>query len=392
MRQQVKSGVGPEISVIWRRDRTIGACQHLRLTAPFAWLERHEGWPPLQYALGGNLPRRLMRQILGCANRLTSGRAYPRPSPRLELAPSPRAQALLVYREAKPELGDGAYRLARRRGLPVVYDTDDLLLDVPDHLAVAAWYAALRPHLIRWIRQADHVTASTPALAAELAEYNPSVSVLPNFIDIDLWGISEISPPDDGPVTIGFWGGSGHLRDLRPLTPAFRHLKQRYGRGVRFLFCGCCDPELLSLEDVRIGDYVKSYAEYACMTRRCRLDIAIAPLAVHRFNRCKSPIKFFEYSVRGACGVYADLEPYQPVVRHGENGFLIGPDGEEWVGALEQLVEDPGLRYRLARQAQTEVLARHTLDQHAWRWRGAYEAAIERFSLQPAAKEARVPV
>lgn len=378
--QQTNGSARPEISVLWRRDRTIGACQHLRLTAPFAWLQRHEAWPPLQYALGGSLPRRLIRLMLGGANRLTSGRAYPRPSPRLELAPSTRAQALLVYREEKPELVDAAYRLARRRGIPVVYDTDDLLLAVPEPQAVAEWYKALRPHLIDWVRQADLVTVSSPALAAELAEHNPAVTVLPNFIDVELWSISEIPPPNDDPVTIGFWGGSGHLPDLRPLTPVFRHLKQRYGRKVRFLFCGCCDPELMTLEDVRSGGFVKSYAEYASMTLRRRLDIALAPLVRNRFNRCKSPIKFFEYSIRGACGVYADLEPYQAVVRHGENGFLIGSDAEEWVGALEQLVDDPECRYRMARQAQADVLAHHSPDQEAWRWREAYKQVIERFT------------
>src|SRR3989442_7432567 len=119
----------------------------------------------------------------------------------------------------------------------------------------------------------------------------------------DLWGVSSSPEPDDRRVSIGFWGSGSHLPDLRQLTAGFRHLKSRYGRRVRFQLMGCCDPELLALDDVTVGDYVNSYATYAAATRDCRLDIAVAPLAANRFNRCKSPIKFFEYSIRGACGI-----------------------------------------------------------------------------------------
>jgi O-antigen biosynthesis protein len=269
---------------------------------------------------------------------------------------------------------DQARREARRRGIPLVYDTDDLLLAVPDHLPSARQYRDLQPLLVGCIRSADHVTVTTQALADELAEFNPAITILPNAIDVGLWGVSEVRPPAEEPVSIGYWGTLSHLPDLQPLTVAFRHLKQKYGRRVRFQFMGCHDPDLLSLEDVSVGPFIGSYAGYAAATEANRMDIAVAPLADHRFNRCKSPIKYLEYSIRGACGLYADLPPYQSVIHHGENGFLLGPNTDEWVGALERLVEDPSLRCRLARRAQADVLARHTLDHQAWRWREVYES------------------
>ena len=243
---------------------------------------------------------------------------------------------------------------------------------------MAAHYEAIRPLLTRWIRQADHVTVANHVLAAEMAELNPSVSILPSFLDVGLWGVTEIPPPGDQPVSIGFWGTASHAPDLERLTAGFRHLKARYGRHIRFQFMGCHDPELLSLEDVTVGAHVSSYAAYAAATRDCRVDLAIAPLKVNRFNRCKSPIKFFEYSVRGACGIYADLDPYQAVVRHGENGLLVGPDPDDWIAALEQLIDDPAGRFRMARQAQADVLAHHTLDHHALKWRDTYQALMDR--------------
>jgi glycosyltransferase involved in cell wall biosynthesis len=427
-----------EIGAVWLPTGTVAACEHLRLTGPFGWLERNEGWAPLDYAVKRRrlnpwqlrALRRVRRfSMLNPVKRLAFGAAdagdsvdagtvaitSPEPasslahtvrrayrSPRLRtmiagwsekvvLEPSANASALLVWREAMPEYTEQAFAMAKQRRIPLVYDTDDLLIALPDNSPLAEDYRALRPVLTRWIRQADHVTVANAVLADELSELNSSISILPSFMDVDLWGVSEIPPPDDAPVSIGYWGSLGHVLDLQRLTAAFRHLKQRYGRRIRFQFMGSHDPEILSLEHVTVGGYVDSYAAYAAATRSCRVDIAIAPLADNRFNRCKSPIKFFEYSIRGACGIYADLVPYHAVVRHGENGLLIGADLDDWVSALERLIEDPTLRYQMARQAQADVLAHHTLDRHAWRWRDTYQRVVERGPMRAGRSASLVP-
>ncbi len=374
---------GPVVSVLHPRKAVVGACVHLRLTAPFGWLARQPDAATLDYALKPGWPNPALMTSLRRANRLARGRIYRNTTVRallasqnegVLLAPSPAATALLLYREATPEYVEEALCMARRRRIPFVYDTDDLLLAVPADSPLAERYTAFRPFLTRWIRRADHVTVANAMLAEELAELNPSVSVLPSFIDVDLWGVSDVPRPSEAPVRIGFWGSATHVPDLALLTAGFRHLKARYGRRVCFQFMGCHDPELRALDDVTVGPYVESYADYAAATRDCRLDIALAPLVASRFNRCKSAIKFFEYSIRGACGLYADLEPYQSVVRSGENGFLIGSRPDDWIAALEQLIEDPARRCRMACQAQSDVLARHTLAQHAGRWGETYRS------------------
>jgi processive 1,2-diacylglycerol beta-glucosyltransferase len=380
-----------QVSVCWRRDGPIGACEHLRLWGPFTHLERdQQGWGQLDYALKhGTASQRLLRRLRRATDHLAPGiggspvvQTLLAGAPRgWVLAPPEKTDALLIFRETSiPEYGEQVFLEARRRGIPVVYDTDDLLIDVPDHLPVAERYRPMRSLLRRWIQQADHLTVSTHALADELADLNRSISVTPNFIDRDLWGVSPVSPPGEGPTTIAYWGSAGHRTELQRLTTVFRHLKQRYGQRVRFHFMGCHDPEMLALEDVIVGAHVESYAAYAAATRCHPIDIGLAPLADNRFNRCKSAIKFFEYSIRGACGVYADLTPYQQVVRSGENGVLVGPALEEWVGALEQLIEAPERRVRLARQAQADVLHHHTLEKQSVHWRNAYQLAVAPFA------------
>jgi glycosyltransferase involved in cell wall biosynthesis len=404
------------VSTVRLPTESVVACDHLRLVGPFGWLERHEGWAPLDYALLPGSPDRWQRRLLDRVRRPAVRRAAPSAAPAApaaapnatprfpsargvwsrgmlatargdtRFAPVPQADALLLYRETipwhaqMPLLVEQAFQWARQRGIPVVYDTDDLLTGLPADSPHAGIYQVLRPFLTRWIRNADHVTVANQAMADELAEINPSISILPSFMDVDLWGVTDIPDADDRPVSVGYWGSPWHLPDLQGLVAAFRHLKQKYGRRVRFQFLGCQVPELLALEDASGGPYLESYAHYAHITRDCPLDIALAPLADNRFNRCKSAIKFFEYSIRGACGVYADLTPYQQVVRSGENGVLVGPALEEWVGALEQLIEAPERRVRLARQAQADVLHHHTLEKQSVHWRNAYQLAVAPFA------------
>ena len=125
----------PAVSVIDVPDGTVGACQHLRLNGPFSWLERNEGWAPLEYALkpGPPDPRQIRR--IARLNRVTLGRAYPSAYVQgvlagvregVTLAPSDGVGALLVLRELTPEFVEEGSRLARQRRIPLVYDTPRL--------------------------------------------------------------------------------------------------------------------------------------------------------------------------------------------------------------------------------------------------------------------------
>src|SRR5258706_4334591 len=120
--------------------------------------------------------------------------------------------------------------------------------------------------------------------------------------------------------------------------------------------------------------HILDYAEYAATMQQQRMDICLAPLRDNLFNRCKSAIKFIEYSALGVAGVYSRLEPYSGIVQPGHNGMLAG-DEAEWESALAELIERPDLRYQLAGQAQSAVRDHWRLEQHAPAWAAAYGSA-----------------
>ena len=102
-------------------------------------------------------------------------------------------------------------------------------------------------------------------------------------------------------------------------------------------------------------------------------DVFIAPLRDNRFNRCKSALKYLEYSVFGIPGVYADLPAYRELISSGENGYLAATP-EEWEAALTVLIEDAALRSKVGSAAQKTVQEKYLLSANAYCWKAAYQS------------------
>jgi Glycosyltransferase len=265
---------------------------------------------------------------------------------------------------------------ARARGVPVLMDLDDNLLALPpDHPdRLAGDFADSLPALMHALLSADALTVTTSELKQELLPFNPHVFVLPNYLDADLWQFrTPALRPADRPVCILFMGTPTHAPDLEGIAEALRNTARRYGSRVRFVFFGARPPE--GLADLARVDYqpVRSfdYRQFQQEFLRIEADIALAPLQDYLFNRCKSAIKFLEYSALGLPGVYAALPPYAGAVKDGENGFLAG-DTQEWERKLGALIEDPALCLRLAERAQEDIRRQWLTQDHAQEWQQVY--------------------
>lgn len=303
----------------------------------------------------------------------------------LHLERLPEADFVLVQRDF-PAYADAYGQVlgaARAQGKPVIYEIDDLLIELPEDHPDVRRYQPRRAPVLAAILQADAVTCTTPELCAVLRQYNPNVWVLPNYLDDRLWSLAEAGAPPDpeapvvtpvmAPVVIGYLGAHSHQPDLALVAPLLERLLARYGDRLRLRLWGIEPPaglkERPNVEwlDLRLVDY----AAFAAYFSRQSCDLFIAPLRDNLFNRCKSALKFLEYSSLGVPGVYSRLAPYEHVVRHGENGFLAA-GLDEWEAALTALIEQPELRRRLGRAAQDTVRADWLLSNNYARWQAAY--------------------
>jgi len=270
---------------------------------------------------------------------------------------------------------------ARTAGKPVIFDLDDWLFELPqDHPDHATrYYAEAFFPMLQAIVEADAITASTPLLCDYLRPFNPNVYLLPNFLDDAIWTFRPVKPAHSGgaPVVISYMGGDSHLSDVQSVAVALLNVAKRYGERVRFQFLGTRPPDdLLALPNLH-WEEAKTfvYADFAANFIKLDCDIFIAPLRDNRFNRCKSAIKFLEYSALGVPGVYSRLETYSGVVVHGENGYL-AEAVVEWEEYLSRLIENPAERAAMGRQAQNTVQRDWLMSVNAHRWVDVYNRII----------------
>lgn len=259
--------------------------------------------------------------------------------------------------------------IAREEKKPIIYDLDDAIFSLPDDHPIKGDYLNCLEYMLLALLDADRVIVSSPLLAEIVTPFNSNVIVWQTYLPDLIW---DIKPPsrieNKAKIKIGYMAGLTHLPDLLFLQPILESVQQAYGNQVEFVFWGIQPPEGL-FSNVRYQFYpeIQSYPLFAAAFANLQIDIWLAPLKDNIFNRCKSPIKFWEYSAIGGVGIYSRLPPYESVVQPGKNGFLASSI-EEWQQAIQILVMKPDAIYQMAQEAQKVLLANGLLSLHVGEW------------------------
>ncbi|MEA3439601.1 MAG: glycosyltransferase [Chloroflexota bacterium] len=270
---------------------------------------------------------------------------------------------------------------ARSEGKPVIYEIDDLLLELPDEHPDQAidYYTSALFQILRAVLEADIVTTTTQELCDYYKQLNSNTFVLQNYLDDRTWKPRNLSvQTEKESIIIGYMGSSTHTPDLELITPVLNRLLTRYQERIRLQFWGAEPPSTIK-EHLRVSWtplLIKNYAEFAAYFTEQECDIFIAPLVDSFFNRCKSAVKYFEYSILGIPGVYSRIAPYQRVITDGENG-LLASNSEEWEMHLRSLIDEPGRRFEIGAKAQNNVLENWCISQHAHQWITIYQQAFD---------------
>lgn len=224
-------------------------------------------------------------------------------------------------------------------------------------------------------QKADLVSTTTDILADKLRTINPNVAVLPNLMDFELYPQIECVKKE---IKIGWQGGSSHYEDLWMVAPAIKKILKKYS-NTKFVFWG--DLRMYGLfrdipiERIECHQWVKQICypyKLACLN----LDIGICPIVDNEFNRNKSAIKYFEYSVVGAASIASNIPPYSPCITHGENGLLTDENG--WFEAIEELVLNEEKRKKMAKKAFENVHENYNANSKAHLWLDAYSKLLNK--------------
>jgi glycosyltransferase involved in cell wall biosynthesis len=256
----------------------------------------------------------------------------------------------------------------------LVYDIDDdvfssdhegsLWHKLPECRDIAAWLLAV----------SDLVTVSTEPLVDVVKRYNPNVAVLPNCVHEDLL---KIERPRRERVTVGWAGGTSHLRDFRYVAPMLSRFLKRNPQ-VDFHFVGA---DYSPIEEWKAPEGRARHTPWTPDVwdyyRGVDFDIGIAPLdPASAFARGKSHLKAMEYGALGIPVVASYAEPYRWYVEHGVTGFLVKHD-HEWGRYLYELVNDAAMRAEMGAAAK-KLAAGWTIQQRYGAWEKAYGEVMDR--------------
>jgi glycosyltransferase involved in cell wall biosynthesis len=244
----------------------------------------------------------------------------------------------------------------KERKIPVIYHIDDNLLDIPPSLGAvikkthgASDVIETRRYLLE---NCDLIYASTEYLAQHLQSLYPQQKIFSGmYAPYMAEHICNAEKPDRDHQTIGYMGSRGHQEDLQQVVPSLIRLLDD-NPTVRFEVFGSIK---MPTELIRFGKRVKAhevstdYIGFLKRLARLNWDIGLAPLANEKFNLCKAPTKFVEYTAAGIPVIASDILVYNRIAPQG-SALLVR---EDWYVAINSLLKDPQLRVSMVKNARS---------------------------------------
>lgn len=264
-------------------------------------------------------------------------------------------------------------REAKRLGITTIYETDDLIFDLPSYLKnrnIERLPTELRSSVLdgvplfrKALTSCDVGIASTVELAAKMREAGlKTVHVVENGIDEQTLELVERTQAEcvRDPDLVRLFYGSGskaHDVDFDCAAQSILFVAQKYS-NVRVRIVGDLTlPPEYGLISSQIERYpLTDYADYLRLLAEC--DINVAPLEPSVFNDCKSNIKFIEASLFEIPSICSPRSAFRDAITPGKTGML-AESADEWTSSLTSLINSSGLRIAMGRRSKQAAIDRY---------------------------------
>ncbi|WP_029151569.1 glycosyltransferase family protein [Methylovulum miyakonense] len=295
-------------------------------------------------------------------------------SPWYDLDAARRADLIIIQRHFPSVSTAKILRKIIGLKIPLVYDLDDMFLDVP---ASHPNYQRLKGHspYIKWIlNEADLITVSTEGLQNSLQKHTPRpIRVKPNLVD---WGLFAAQPrPANDQFNFLISGTPTHRKDWALIEEPLLEVLHKHP-NVNAVFFGELPKRFSNCASARFIDFQRDYQRYASSLKKLDVHAALTPLEDTPFNRCKSNIKWLEYSAAGIAGIFSDMAPYSSSVRNGETGLLVKDSADAWLMSMEHLLANPSATSAMVENARQEVFGRYSVENGSGQFVEAFQGLL----------------
>lgn len=259
---------------------------------------------------------------------------------------------------------------AKRRGVRIIFDIDDLIFDIPS-LRQSEYYC-LRPErradirytvkgYIRLMEAADVLSVSTHSLKEYAKKFSKKIFVIPNSIGTGLINqytniikIENLSTKSG--IKICYLAGTQtHGSDFELIQNSALKIMQKYP-DVEFHVVGNVSYNMEKNDALLYKWFrhpVMSYEKLHSFLSQ--MNINLAPLTKSTFNDCKSELKIFEAGLHSIPTIASPSASYSACLTNGINGFLAHTT-DEWYQLMENLIKNAELRNKSGEEAKKLTL------------------------------------
>lgn len=257
----------------------------------------------------------------------------------------------------------------KKQGVKIIYSLDDNLFDFPVYQK-NSWYSSLHLSVLNiFLHYADVVLVSTMALKNRLSDYHQHIVVIPNA------GEPVTQRPkakqQNAKLIFGFLANTDNQKYLFEILEDLKAVLYQYKKKVTFEIVGQSNP---SLPEALFKSFPVSFkkppdASYhnyrKWIINELHWDFGIAPMLKNDFTKCKSDMKFLDFTGLGIPGVYPDFAPFENV-RANNAGLMVGDD---WKSALSLMIESPAKRKEILNSAMDYLINYRNLKIQIKQWK-----------------------
>jgi hypothetical protein len=255
----------------------------------------------------------------------------------------------------------------RSRVAPLIFDFDDAVMFRQFPRRGSHRSAARARRFRRVLALADAFVCGNDYLASfalgtekrektEKSEKPVRVAPSPVRLDVPVAGGRSVGQP----ARIGWLGSAANLGSLASLGPALRRLAARRD----FVLV------VISERDLVLPGVATEHMRWSQESQEqalAGLDVGLMPLADSPWSRGKCAYKLLQYMAAGLPVIASPVGMNRSLIEHGRNGLLASSD-DEWLAALERLLESPDWAAELAASGRRTACADYAYERLARTW------------------------
>lgn len=268
----------------------------------------------------------------------------------------PKADLVYVFMWGTP-FGSSFYeRIIRLLSKNLIYDIEDnVMMGQTNSLNPIMRFLRGSSKVNYLIQSSDHVITSSPFLCDYAKKLNMfgKATYISSSINVNKF-VPVNNFTNTQPIVLGWTGTFSSKEYLKLLEPILEKLSAR--RKFKLRIIGNFEYSLSGV-DIEMIQWSKKN-EVADLQG---IDIGLYPLPQNDWVLGKSGLKALQYMAFGLPTVATNVGTTPKIIKNMENGILVDSE-EDWVNALEKLIDDNELRKKLGENARRTVLEGYSTD------------------------------